>query len=67
MNHDCLKALNVLATQGSAIWNKEAKHWTVDKSCYDKLLTKIVSSVKGDEEPLIKMDAKANLLSLDDV
>ena len=64
MNHDCLKEMNSLALQGSALWNKEQKHWTVDKASYDKLLNKIVKIVKGDEEPLLQIESKANLLNL---
>ena len=64
MNHDCLKEMNSLATQGSAMWNHEAKHWTIDISCYDKLLAKLLKIVKGDEEPLLPFDNKANLLNL---
>lgn len=67
MNHDCLKEMNSLAQQGSALWNRDQKHWTVDKASYDKLLGKIVRIVKGDEEPLLSIEGKANLLNLQDV
>jgi len=68
MNHDCLKEMNSLATEGHAMWNREAKHWTVENSCYDKLLAKILRIVKGDEEPLLPFDnSKSNLLNLQNV